>query len=157
MCGAILLLLVTITHCVQATVAEGVATVAEGVATVGEGVATVAEGVATAVKMFSMGRTSAQQALIMPDRRTVYMSIDSSNKPFLKFVANNENDLTSGCLFTAKIYQNSEPSVEGMTLAPCTDTCQRFCFQNQIKHYFGYFDPENVFFNTEQNIFFGVS
>ena len=79
-------------------------------------------GVATAVKMFSMGRTSAQLALIMPDDKTVYMSIDSGYKPFLKFVANAENDLTAGCLFTAQINQISDPSEEGMTLAPCTDS-----------------------------------
>ena len=96
----------TITHCVQATVDTA--------------------GVATAVKMFSMGRASAEIALVMPDDRTVYMSIDSSYKPFLKFVANNESDLTSGCLSTAQLVQTSGPSVSGTTLALCTDTRSRF-------------------------------
>ena len=73
------------------------------------------EGVATATKMFTMGRTSAELAFVMPDKKTTYISVDSGYKPFLKFVADVEGDLSSGCLATAQLVQTSEPTVQGMT------------------------------------------
>ena len=42
----------------------------------------------------------------------------------------------------------STPNTEG-SLSQC------FCFQNQIKYFFGYFDPENIFLDNENNYFSG--
>ena len=39
--------------------------------------------------------------------------------------------------------------------APDTRAHQCFCFQNQIKYFFGYFDPEKILLDKEKNNFRG--
>ena len=41
----------------------------------------------------------------MPDKRTVYITDDSTNGMFLKFVADAAGDLSSGRLYAAKMTQ----------------------------------------------------
>ena len=42
---------------------------------------------------------------VMPDKRTVYITDDSTNGMFLKFVADAAGDLSSGRLYAAKMTQ----------------------------------------------------
>ncbi|BDG60704.1 PhoX family protein [Caldinitratiruptor microaerophilus] len=50
-------------------------------------------------KHFSMGRFSHEGAVVMPDRRTVYMGDDFRGGLIFKFVADREGDLSSGQLY----------------------------------------------------------
>jgi len=62
-------------------------------------------GTATPVKHFTLGRYSHENAMVMPDRRTAYMSDDGTDVVFFKFVADRAGDLSSGTLYAAKITQ----------------------------------------------------
>lgn len=70
------------------------------------------------VKMMSMGRFSHENAVVMPDEKTVYMSDDGTDTVFFKFVADTAGDLTSGTLYAAKATQDDakDPSVAGFDL-----------------------------------------
>ena len=73
----------------------------------------------TPVKMFAMGRFEHENAVVMPDQRTAYMSQDNTNGVFYKFVADNPGDLTSGTLYGAKVTQDpgsSEPLTTGFDI-----------------------------------------
>ncbi|MDF1801890.1 alkaline phosphatase PhoX [Thalassovita sp.] len=72
-------------------------------------------GTATPVKMFSLGRYSHENAVVMPDQKTVYLSDDGTNVVFFKFVADTAGDLSAGTLFAAKIMQLGEPGADSAT------------------------------------------
>lgn len=59
------------------------------------------------VKHFTMGRIAHENPIIMPDRKTVYLTDDGSNKGFYKFVADTAGDLSAGTLYAAKIKQDA--------------------------------------------------
>jgi secreted PhoX family phosphatase len=56
----------------------------------------------TPVKRFALGRFAHENAVVMPDERTVYMSDDGDDTVFFKFVADAAGDLSSGTLYAAK-------------------------------------------------------
>jgi hypothetical protein len=62
-------------------------------------------------KRYALGRFSIEQAYVMPDEKTVYISDAGSNGGLFLFVADNEGDLSSGNLFAAK--WNQEDSIDG--------------------------------------------
>ncbi|WP_435358481.1 alkaline phosphatase PhoX [Haloarchaeobius sp. DFWS5] len=71
-------------------------------------------------KRFALGRFSHENALVLPDRRTVYLTDDVDGDDglwgvFFKFVADRPGDLTAGTLFAAKLTQDagSDPGTVG--------------------------------------------
>ncbi|MBA1146298.1 DUF839 domain-containing protein [Ectothiorhodospiraceae bacterium WFHF3C12] len=62
-------------------------------------------GAATPVKHFTLGRFSHENAEVMPDDRTVYLSDDGTGTVLFKFVADAAGDLSSGSLYAAAITQ----------------------------------------------------
>lgn len=61
-------------------------------------------------KRFSLGRFSHENAVVMPDMRTVFQSDDGYKTVFFKFVADQENDLSAGTLYAAKATQAKDTS-----------------------------------------------
>ncbi|MFC4553242.1 MULTISPECIES: PhoX family protein [Halorussus] len=59
----------------------------------------------TPTKHYAMGRFSHENAVVMPDRKTVYMSDDGTGTVFFKFVADEAGDLSSGTLYAARARQ----------------------------------------------------
>lgn len=59
------------------------------------------------VKHYAMGRYAHENAVIMPDRKTVYLTDDGSFKGFYKFIADTAGDLSSGTLYAAKVTQDA--------------------------------------------------
>jgi len=57
-------------------------------------------------KHFAMGRFSHENAQVMPDERTVYLSDDGYDTVLFKFVADTAGDLSSGTLYAAKVTQD---------------------------------------------------
>ena len=53
-----------------------------------------------------MGRFSHENAQVMPDERTVYLSDDGYDTVLFKFVADTAADLSSGTLYAAKVTQD---------------------------------------------------
>jgi len=67
-------------------------------------------------KHYTIGRYEHENAVVMPDRRTVYSSQDDTGGVLFKFVADNAEDLSSGTLYGAKLTQDkglSDPAVTG--------------------------------------------
>ncbi len=62
-------------------------------------------GAATPVKHRSMGRFSHENAVVMPDLKTVYMSDDGTDVVFFKFIADRAGNLSAGTLYAAKAHQ----------------------------------------------------
>lgn len=62
------------------------------------------------VKLFTLGRMAHENPVIMPDRATVYLTDDGTNKAFYKFVANTPGDLSAGTLYAAKLSQDAGAS-----------------------------------------------
>lgn len=56
-------------------------------------------------KHYAMGRFSHENAVVMPDNKTVYMSDDGTGTVFFKFVADEAGDLSAGTLYAAKVTQ----------------------------------------------------
>ncbi|MCU7808022.1 MAG: DUF839 domain-containing protein [Candidatus Thiodiazotropha sp. (ex Semelilucina semeliformis)] len=56
-------------------------------------------------KRFAMGRLSHEVGLVMPDRRTVYITDDAHNTALFRFVADHPDDLSSGTLYAARWHQ----------------------------------------------------
>ena len=54
-----------------------------------------------------MGRYSHENAAVMPDEQTVYLTDDGYETVLFKFVANTDGDLSSGTLYGAKVNQDS--------------------------------------------------
>jgi secreted PhoX family phosphatase len=61
-----------------------------------------ADGSTDLVKHYAMGRFSHELAVVMPDRKTVYLSDDGSNGGFFLFVADEADDLSAGTLYAAR-------------------------------------------------------
>jgi secreted PhoX family phosphatase len=72
----------------------------------------------TPKKHYAMGRFAHENAVVMPDRRTAYMSDDGTGTVFFKFVADEAGDLSSGTLYAAKANQESsdDPATAGFAL-----------------------------------------
>ena len=68
-------------------------------------------------KRYAMGRLSHEVGLVMPDRRTVYITDDAHNTALFRFVADRPGDLTSGTLFAAHWQQTSAESGGAARLA----------------------------------------
>ncbi|MCG6896880.1 MAG: DUF839 domain-containing protein [Thiocapsa sp.] len=58
-------------------------------------------------KHYAMGRTALELAYVMPDRRTAYLTDDGRMVGLFMFVADQENDLSSGKLYAARWEQKS--------------------------------------------------
>ncbi|MEJ2466920.1 MAG: DUF839 domain-containing protein [Candidatus Thiodiazotropha sp.] len=67
-------------------------------------------------KRFAMGRFSHEVGLVMPDRRTVYLTDDAHNTALFRFVADHPGDLTSGNLYAARWQQTSKRPDPGARL-----------------------------------------
>lgn len=63
------------------------------------------DGEAEVAKHYAMGRVAVELAYVMPDARTVYISDDGTNVGFFMFVADREQDLSSGTLYAAQWHQ----------------------------------------------------
>jgi len=70
------------------------------------------------VKHFTLGRSAHENAVVMPDLKTVYTTDDGTGKGFYKFVADTAGDLSSGTLFAAKLTQDStqDPAKAGFDI-----------------------------------------
>jgi uncharacterized protein len=69
-------------------------------------------GAAIPVKHFALGRFSHENAVVMPDHKTVYLSDDGTGVVFFKFVADTAGDLSSGTLYAAKVTQQAAPGAD---------------------------------------------
>jgi secreted PhoX family phosphatase len=58
-------------------------------------------------KRYAMGRLSHEVGLVMPDRRTVYITDDAHNTALFRFLADRPGDLSSGTLYAARWKQSS--------------------------------------------------
>ncbi|MEX1668144.1 alkaline phosphatase PhoX [Zhongshania guokunii] len=58
-------------------------------------------------KLELLGRFSHENAIVMPDLRTVFLSDDGGNTVFFKFVADTASDLSAGKLYAAKVTQSA--------------------------------------------------
>jgi secreted PhoX family phosphatase len=69
-------------------------------------------------KHHPMGRFSHENAVVMPDEKTAYMSDDGTGTVFFKFVADEAGDLSAGTLYAARANQESgsDPSEVGFEL-----------------------------------------
>jgi secreted PhoX family phosphatase len=67
-------------------------------------------------KRYAMGRLSHEVGLVMPDRRTAYMTDDAHNTALFRFVADRAGDLSSGRLFAARWNQTSNKQGGSATL-----------------------------------------
>lgn len=73
----------------------------------------------TPVKHYAMGRFEHENSIVMPDRKTVYLSQDDSRGVLFKFVADNPGDLSAGTLYAARLQQDagsSEPLTTGFDI-----------------------------------------
>jgi secreted PhoX family phosphatase len=72
----------------------------------------------TPVKHFTLGRTAHENAVIMPDRKTVYLTDDGGFKGFYKFVADVAGNLGAGTLYAAKVVQDAtkDPAKAGFNI-----------------------------------------
>lgn len=59
----------------------------------------------TVNKLETMGRFSHENAVVMPDQKTVFLSDDGTGVVFFKFVADVAGDMSSGTLYAAKVTQ----------------------------------------------------
>ena len=59
------------------------------------------------LRHYTMGRYSHENAQVMPDNKTVYLSDDGYDTVFFKFVADAPGDLSKGTLYAAKLIQDS--------------------------------------------------
>eukprot|EP01025_Chloroclados_australasicus_P026882 TRINITY_DN2669_c0_g2_i2.p1 TRINITY_DN2669_c0_g2~~TRINITY_DN2669_c0_g2_i2.p1 ORF type:complete len:950 (+),score=137.83 TRINITY_DN2669_c0_g2_i2:247-2850(+) len=64
-----------------------------------------ADGNPTSKLWFTLGRFSHETPKVVGDNKTVYLTDDGTNVGFYKFVADQPNDLSSGCIFGAKVTQ----------------------------------------------------
>ena len=66
-------------------------------------------------KQFAMGRFSHENAQVMPDEKTVYLSDDEYGTVLFKFIADTAGNLESGTLYAARLSQDSgsDPATTG--------------------------------------------
>lgn len=72
-------------------------------------------GSAAPVKLTALGRFSHENAVVMPDQKTVYLSDDGTDVVFYKFIADTAGDLSSGTLYAAKMTQMGAPGADSAT------------------------------------------
>ncbi|NTS76463.1 DUF839 domain-containing protein [Catenovulum sp. SM1970] len=68
------------------------------------------------VKHFTLGRYEHENATVMPDGKTVYLSQDDTGGVLFKFVADTAEDLSAGTLYGAKLTQDAgqnDPATTG--------------------------------------------
>lgn len=65
------------------------------------------DGEGTPHKHYAAGRVAVELGYVMPDRKTVYISDDGTNVGLFRFVADKEDDLSSGTLYAARWTQTS--------------------------------------------------
>jgi len=73
-------------------------------------------GAAVPRKRPALGRFSHENAVVMPDRRTVYLSDDGTGTVLFRFVADRAGDLSAGTLYAARVTQDrgvSDPARAG--------------------------------------------
>src|SRR5206468_3180269 len=68
------------------------------------------DGTTSVVKHFSMGRLSFELGDVMGDRKTVYFGDDGEDVIRAMYVADREDDLSSGTLYAAKLTQEDGAS-----------------------------------------------
>jgi hypothetical protein len=76
-------------------------------------------GAAEPRKRRALGRFSHENAVVMPDNRTVYLSDDGTGTVLFKFVADRAGDLSEGTLYAAAASQDpgaTDPAVAGFDL-----------------------------------------
>ncbi len=59
------------------------------------------------VRHLTMGRFSHENAFVMPDNKTVYLTDDGYDTVLFKFIADTAGDLTGGTLYAAKLTQDA--------------------------------------------------
>jgi len=72
------------------------------------------------VKHYTIGRYEHENSTVMPDRRTVYSSQDDTGGVLFKFIANADEDLSSGTIYGAKLVQDAgstEPATTGFDVS----------------------------------------
>ena len=77
-------------------------------------------GAAAPRKRFALGRFAHENAVVMPDRRTVYLSDDGTGTNQFRFVADEAGDLSAGTLYAARLAQDPEetdPAATGFDVA----------------------------------------
>lgn len=85
-----------------------------------------AQGGTDVAKHYAMGRFSHEIALVMPDRRTVYLTDDATNGGFFMFVSDQADNLASGTLYAARWTQTAKEGggqgkLTWISLGPATD------------------------------------
>jgi secreted PhoX family phosphatase len=73
-------------------------------------------GATEVVKHYNMGRGTWEQALIMPDQRTVYFGDDGNHVGLFMFVADHKADLSAGTIYAARWFQVSSDNVGAANL-----------------------------------------
>ena len=126
-------------------------------ADVGGGITAKAASVANVAvnKLETMGRFSHENAVVMPDEKTVFLSDDGTGVVFFKFVADVAGDLSAGTLYAAKITQTagvSNPSeaslaIEWVELAHGTEAA----IETAIASYDGTFAAASYITDAEIN------
>jgi secreted PhoX family phosphatase len=74
------------------------------------------DGSTEVVKHYNMGRSTWEQALIMPDQRTVYFGDDGDHVGLFMFVADKPADLAAGTIYAARWFQVSSQNAGAATL-----------------------------------------
>ena len=77
------------------------------------------DGSGSVKKHFNLGRISHELVQVMPDKRTVLMGDDATNSGLFVFVADREEDLSSGTLYVAKLGNgfSIDPKAEGAKIS----------------------------------------
>jgi secreted PhoX family phosphatase len=65
------------------------------------------------MKLYTMGKFTPEVAVVMPDKKTVYMLDDGAWTGMFMFVADKEGDLNAGTLYVAKMNQQSPDDTDG--------------------------------------------
>jgi secreted PhoX family phosphatase len=116
---------------------------------------TITETSADVARHRSMGRTSTELALVMPDRRTAYISEDESNAAFYLFIADTDADLSAGTLYAMVWSQTSdegagEADLSWISLGHATDAqvdqliANGITFSDIFQHAIQEFDQEGL-------------
>ena len=95
-------------------------------------------GEATVAKHYAMGRISMELAMMMPDKKTAYISNDGTNVDMYRFVADEEGDLSSGQLFALKWMQTDDKNggsanVEWVDLGHADNATVSAAIENGVK------------------------
>lgn len=89
-------------------------------------------------KRYAMGRLSHEVGLVMPDKRTVYLTDDAHNTALYRFVADRPQDLTSGTLYAARWRQTGDTQggsavIDWLSLGHADDDSIRVAMDKKIR------------------------